>query len=289
MSSAGNRNAAGLVIGAALLMQSFDGQALVTVLPVAARDLSTTPVAISVSLTAYYVGAAVLLPISGWAADRFGARTIFIGSVLSFIACSIWCALANAPGELVLSRALLGAATAGLAPVGRLILVRGAVDARDRVRQLNNLTIPPMVGVLIAPPIAGLLASLDLWRWIFWINVPIGLAGVTMVLRFVPDVRESEIAPLDVLGAALSSVGLALAVYLIDQCAHRRLSADDLWLGAACLGCGIAYVRHARRASSPILDFRLFAIPTFRASVAGGAIFRISSGAEPVLLALLLS
>ncbi len=277
-----------LIVATALFMENLDGTVLATALPAMAIDLHEDPVALKLALTSYLLALAVFIPLSGWAADKFGARKVFRGAILVFTFGSILCGLSSSLLEVVLSRVVQGVGGAMMVPVGRLVILRTAPRA-ELVRALAWLTIPALIGPLIGPPLGGFIATYFHWRYIFWINVPIGALGVLLTSRFIPDLREVDVRPLDLRGAMLTGVGLSCLVFGFSVAgrgfAPPPVIALLLLTGFAAL---LAYTRHARRTSSPILDLDLLAIPTFRAAVFGGFLFRIGIGAMPFLLPLLL-
>ena len=277
-----------LIVATALFMENLDGTVLATALPAMAADLHEDPVALKLALTSYLLSLAVFIPLSGWAADRFGARKVFRAAIVVFTLGSIFCGLSFDLSSVVLSRVLQGLGGAMMVPVGRLVLLRTAPRS-ELVRAMAWLTIPALIGPLIGPPLGGFIATYFHWRYIFWINVPIGALGVALVTAFIPDLREPDVPPLDVKGAALSGIGLSCLVFGLTI-AGRGFAPWPIVLaligtGAAAL---LAYGRHARAAPHPIIDFRLLAAPTFRAAIFGGFLFRIGLGATPFLLPLLL-
>lgn len=277
-----------LIIATALFMEQLDGTVLATALPAMAADLHEDPVALKLALTSYLLSLAVFIPLSGWAADRFGARRVFRAAIGVFTLGSILCGFSNSLASIVAARVVQGLGGAMMVPVGRLVLLRTA-PRQELVRAMAWLTIPALVGPLIGPPLGGFLSTYFHWRYIFWINVPIGLLGAALTTRFIPDLYEETARPLDMVGAALSGAGLSLVVFgftiLGRGFAPPVVVAAIIALGATAL---YAYFRHARQADHPILDLALLRIPTFRAAIYGGFLFRIGLGAVPFLLPLLL-
>jgi len=277
-----------LIIATALFMEQLDGTVLATALPAMAADLHEDPVALKLALTSYLLSLAVFIPLSGWAADRFGARRVFRAAIIVFTFGSILCGLSNSLGAIVVFRIVQGLGGAMMTPVGRLLLLRTAAR-EDLVRAMAYLTIPALIGPMIGPPVGGFIATYFEWRYIFWINVPIGVLGVALVTRFIPDLREEWTPPLDIAGAILSGVGLSCLVFGFTIAgrgfAPTPVVAMIVAFGTAAL---FAYIRHAKRAPYPIVDLDLLRIPTFRAAVFGGFLFRIGLGATPFLLPLLL-
>lgn len=277
-----------LIIATALFMEQLDGTVLATALPAMAADLHEDPVSLKLALTSYLLSLAVFIPLSGWAADRFGARRVFRAAIVVFTFGSILCGLSDSLATIVAARIVQGLGGAMMTPVGRLVLLRTA--ARDElVRALAYLTIPALIGPMIGPPLGGFIATYFHWRYIFWINVPIGALGVMLVTRYIPDLREEWTPPLDLAGAILSGVGLSCLVFGFTIAGRGFAPAPVVALIVA-LGAGalFAYVRHAKRAPYPIVDLDLLQIQTFRAAVYGGFLFRIGLGATPFLLPLLL-
>ncbi len=277
-----------LIVATALFMEQLDGTVLATALPAMASDLHEDPVALKLALTSYLLSLAVFIPLSGWAADKFGARRVFRAAIAVFTVSSILCGFSHSLLEIVAARILQGLGGAMMVPVGRLVLLRTA-PRHELVRAMAWLAIPALIGPLIGPPLGGFLATFFDWRYIFWINVPIGLLGVVLTTRFIPDLKEEDVPPLDVKGAALSGVGLSCIVFGVTLLGRNFAPAP---LVAAIIGSGVvsllAYVRHARRAEYPIIDLSLLRIPTFKAAIYGGFLFRIGLGATPFLLPLLL-
>ena len=190
-----------LIVATALFMENLDGTVLATALPAMAVDLREDPVALKLALTSYLLALAVFIPLSGWAADKFGSRKVFRAAILVFTLGSILCGLSTTLLDVVLSRVAQGMGGAMMVPVGRLVILRTAPRA-ELVRALAWLTIPALVGPLIGPPLGGFIATYFHWRYIFWINVPIGALGVLLTSRYIPDLREEDVGPLDVRGAA---------------------------------------------------------------------------------------
>jgi EmrB/QacA subfamily drug resistance transporter len=277
-----------LIVSCALFMEAFDSTVLSTALPAIAQDFNESPIHLKLALTSYLLSIAVFLPASGWLADRFGARTIFRVAIAIFTLGSILCGFSTSIGSLVLFRILQGLGGAMLVPVGRLIVLK-SVPKHELVGALAWLTVPVLIGPVIGPPAGGFLTTYFHWRWIFWINVPVGVLGITLATLFVPDIREAVRTRFDGLGFVLSAIGLGC---FLSGATALGLGLMPPWLIAALVGGGalalVAYVVHSRRVAAPILDLSLFRIPTFAAAMIGGLLFRLGFGATPFLLPLLL-
>jgi EmrB/QacA subfamily drug resistance transporter len=276
-----------LIVACALFIENMDSTVLSTSLPVIAADLATNPIALKLALTTYLLSLAVFIPVSGWVADRFGARTTFMTAIGVFLLGSIGCAMSGSLGALVGARFLQGMGGAMMVPVGRLVLLR-SVPKSELVQALSWLTIPALVGPMVGPPLGGFITTYFDWRWIFLINLPIGVLGIGLAARFIPNIRE-DAPPLDWLGFVLAGGGLGAAVFGLSTLGGHlfpmRVAAAALVAGVAAL---VGYVVHARRRENALLDLRLLRLATYRAGVLGGSLFRIGIGASPFLLPLML-
>ena len=276
-----------LIVACALFIENMDSTAIATSLPAIAADLGTEPIALKLALTAYLLALAVFIPVSGWVADRFGARSTFMAAIAVFLLGSLACAASSSLEQMVAARFLQGMGGALMVPVGRLVLLR-TVPKNELVQALSWLTIPALVAPMIGPPLGGLISTYGDWRWIFLINLPMGLLGIVLARRYIPDLR-SPVEALDWRGFALSGLGLALALFGFSTLGRHLVSTS---LAASCLVLGLAamagYVWHARSHPHPLIDLNLFRHHTFRAGVLGGALFRIGIGATPFLLPLML-
>jgi len=277
-----------LIVAVALFMENMDSTVIATSLPAIARALDTNPLALKLAVTSYLLALAICIPASGWTADRFGARHIFRIAIGVFVLGSIGCALSRSLEEFVLARIVQGMGGAMMTPVGRLILVR-SIDKRLLVHAMSLVTIPALVGPICGPPLGGFITTYASWHWIFIINVPIGLAGLAMATRYIPDVRTERPAPFDFVGFIVSGLGIGGLAFGLSVMGLEFL---PIGVVAALLGVGAAsaaaYIVYARHKAAPILDLGLLKLPTFRASILGGFLFRLGIGALPFLLPLLL-
>jgi EmrB/QacA subfamily drug resistance transporter len=276
-----------LIVACALFMENLDSTVIATSLPAIARDMHEDPIALKLALTSYLLSLAVFIPASGWAADRYGARNVFRAAIGVFMVGSIACGFAVSLPDFVLYRIIQGMGGAMMVPVGRLVVLR-SVPKGEFISALSWFTIPALIGPILGPPIGGFITTYAHWRWIFFINVPIGLLGIALVTRYIGDIREENTPPLDRLGLVLLGIGLSGIVFGLAVLGQHLV---PLWLSGGITLTGFAfcaiYALHARRVAHPVLDLRLLALPTFRASVIGGSVFRIGVGATPFLLPLL--
>ena len=277
-----------LIVASALFMEQLDGTVLATALPKMAESFGVAPLNMNVALTSYLLSLAVFIPVSGTVADRFGSRTVFCSAIALFTFGSILCGLATSLPMMVASRILQGIGGAMMVPIGRIVLLRSVAKA-DIVSAMAWLMIPAQIGPILGPPVGGFLVTYLSWRWIFYINVPIGLLGIALALRFIGNVREPGKVGFDLPGLLFSGVSLSCLMFGLETVARGESSA---WAAAAIVTVGLVsgalYLRHARRHPKPVLDFKLMAVPTFSLSVLGGGLSRIAAGAIPFLLPMLL-
>ncbi len=277
-----------LIVASALFMEQLDGTVLATALPTMARTFGVMPLHMNVALTSYLLSLAVFIPASGKVADRFGSRTVFRAAIGLFTLGSMLCGQAETLPVLVGSRVLQGIGGAMMVPVGRLVLLR-STSKSELVAAMAWLMIPASIGPVLGPPVGGFIVTYLSWHWIFYINVPIGLLGMGLVTRYIEEVREPGAIALDGMGMVLSGVALACLMFGLEL-GSQGVGAR-VW-PAGLIGVGIVsaalYARHARGHPSPVLDFQLMRIPTFRISVLAGTLSRISAGSIPFLLPMML-
>ncbi len=287
MTSALRRNAIPLIVATALFMENLDATVLATSLPAIAKDLAANPIHLKLALTTYLLALAVFIPASGWMADRFGAKNVFRAAMVVFAAGSIACALSTGLWSLVGARILQGIGGAMMAPVGRLIVLR-TIPKSEVIGAIAWLTIPALVGPVLGPPLGGFITTYFDWRWIFWINIPVAVLGIGLITRFIPDVREKVSGSFDLTGFLLVGPGLSMFLTGVTLMGLELISSaavTAITLSGAALLAG--YIVYALRHPAPLIDLRLLKLPTFRAGVLGGFLFRAGLGAGPFLLPLL--
>ncbi|NLS02478.1 DHA2 family efflux MFS transporter permease subunit [Rhizobium sp. P32RR-XVIII] len=277
-----------LILAVALFMEQMDSTVIATALPAIANDLHVGPITLKLALTSYMVSLAVFIPVSGWMADRFGAKRIFRLAICVFVVGSLFCAFSSSLIEFVFARFLQGMGGAMMTPVARLVMVR-TTQKSDLVSAMALLTIPALVGPLAGPPLGGFITTYFSWHWIFLINVPVGVIGVWLATIFLPEVEATAPPKLDIIGFVLTALAAAGIVFGLSVVSLPALP-PVIGISATVVGliCGLLYVRHARRYPTPILNLDLFKNPTFRASTGGGMLFRICVGAMPFLTPLML-
>lgn len=277
------------IVGYALLMQMLDSTVVTTALPTMAADLGADPVRLNIVITSYLLAVAVFVPISGWAADRYGARRVFIAAIVLFTLSSLTCALSTTLTQLVLSRIVQGIGGAMMVPVGRIILLR-TIPKHDLLKAMAFLSMPALIGPMAGPPLGGFLVTYASWHWIFLINLPIGILGIWMILRFVRELpADHQARPLDWLGFVLSALCMATLVAGFESLGQGGPSiAVSATLIATGLISGALYYWHSQHHPDPILDLSLLKIHTFRVSTIAGNLCRFGVGAVPYLLALML-
>ena len=280
------RNIALLVAGT-FFMDNLDGTILTTAAPSIGRSLGVPSVAVGITITAYLLTLAVLIPLSGWITRRLGSRRVFLAAIAIFTLASVLCALSTSLPELTVMRVLQGIGGAMMVPVGRLAVLR-VTDRADLIRAIALLTWPALVAPVVAPLAGGFITTYFTWHWIFLINVPLGIVAFVAALRLVPTEERETPPPLDWVGLALTCTGLGSLVYLGSLLAERDpgVVATAGWaaVGFGLVGLAIA---HQLRTRHPLLDLRALRIETFRLSHAGGSLFRLTVNAVPFLLPLL--
>ncbi|MBB2791645.1 UNVERIFIED_ORG: EmrB/QacA subfamily drug resistance transporter [Rhizobium pisi] len=275
-----------MIVASAMLMENIDATVLATALPTMARDFAVSAPAMSIALTSYLLSLAIFIPASGRMADSFGSRTVFRAAIAVFVIGSILCALAPTLSFLVLARLLQGMGGAMMMPVGRLVLMR-SVARKDMVSAMSWLLVPALIGPIVGPPLGGFIVTYLDWRWIFYINVPVGIIGMIFVSIYIDEVKGKASGRFDTIGFVLSGISLGSLLFGFEMSSHAGEGAFSIFLIAIGLIFGIAYLRHARKHPSPIMDFSLMKVPSFGTSVIAGSLTRITQGAQPFLLPLL--
>lgn len=278
-----------LMVATAFLMEQLDSTILTTAIPDMARSLATTPVRLNLAVTAYVLTLAVFIPLSGWFADRFGARRIFVLALGLFTLSSALCGLAQSFAMLVATRVLQGLGGSMMTPVGRLILLR-SFPRSQLVSAMTYTTLPAILGPVIGPLLGGFLTTYASWRWIFYVNLPFGVAGMLLALRFLQEVpAEEPAARFDFAGFALFGCAVGLLQMGMEALGHPLFSevlTGAVFALAVLLLAVFAY--YARRVAVPVVDLSLFRQRSFSVGTLAGGICRIALNGTPFLLPLML-
>jgi EmrB/QacA subfamily drug resistance transporter len=276
-----------LIVGCAFFMEGLDSTMIAVSIPAMAKSLGESPLRLNLVITTYLLSLAVFIPVSGWIADRFGARRVFCAAVLIFAGGSALCGLATSLPMLVAMRVVQGFGGAMMTPVGRLILLRSFPRA-GLVSAMNWMTIPSMIGPMVGPIIGGVLTSYASWRWIFYLNIPIGLLGGALALRLLENFRAPAPARFDLVGFAVAGIGLFLLEFAIENVGRPMIPpvAGYAFFPLA-LAALLLYRRHARHFPTPVLDLDLLKIKTFNIGTIAGGVCRMGLDATPFLLPLM--
>jgi EmrB/QacA subfamily drug resistance transporter len=271
----------------AFFMQALDATILNTALPAIAQSLNRSPLAMQSAIISYTLTVAMLIPVSGWLADRFGTRKVFMTAVSLFTLGSLACALSSSLGELVVFRIIQGIGGAMMMPVARLALLR-AYPRSELLPVLNFVTMPGLVGPILGPMLGGVLVTWASWHWIFLINIPIGVAGLFYARKYMPDFTTPR-RKFDMSGFVLFGLSLVLFSSGMELFGEKLVAS---WLALTIIVCGIllmfAYIRHARRHPSPLISLPMFKTRTFSVGIAGNIASRLGTGCVPFLMPLML-
>ncbi len=286
--TSGRTRLTAVIVACAMFMQNLDSTVIATALPTMAKAFGADPVHMNVALTSYLLSLAVFIPASGWVADRFGSRTVFRAAIAVFTLGSILCGRADSLAFLVGARILQGIGGAMMVPVGRLVLLRTAAKT-ELVAAMAWLTVPALLGPVLGPPVGGFIVTYFSWRWIFDINIPIGILGIVLVSLFVEDVREPPRGRFDGIGLLLCGIALSGLMFGLET-AGRGVVPQSTTL--AMIGVGVVaiagYLLHAWNHPAPLLDLSLMRLPCFGVALSAMMLFRTGIGAIPFLLPLML-
>jgi EmrB/QacA subfamily drug resistance transporter len=275
------------LVAVAFFMGSLDTTILNTAVPAISAALHVAPLSMKSVLASYTLSLAVFIPISGWMADRFGTRRVFASAIGLFTLGSFLCGISSNIHLLVACRILQGCGGAMMVPVGRLTLVRTFAKS-ELIRAMSFVAIPGLVGPMLGPIAGGLIVGYFHWRFIFFVNIPIGLLGLLMVYMHLPDFREQRTPPLDIVGLILFGSGIALLSYVLEIFGEHTLGIREI-LGLLAIAVALlgGYLLHARAIAYPLLQLGLFRIRTFSAAVSGSFFTRLGIGGVPFLLPLM--
>jgi EmrB/QacA subfamily drug resistance transporter len=281
-----HRNTALLVAGC-FFMENLDGTIVTTAAPNIGESLHVEPTAVGLVITSYLLTLAVLIPLSGWLARRIGTRPIFLSAIAIFTVASLCCAASNDLTMLVAMRVFQGVGGAMMVPVGRTVVI-ARTEKQDLLRVMSYIVWPGLLSPVIAPLAGALITTYASWRWLFLINIPLGVIAFVAAWRLIPAGRSSTPPPLDWLGLLLTCGGLGGLTYT----AHLISEPGHPWGPVAALGAGsvvllVLATWHLLRTRHPLITLRTLREPTFRLSQSSGFLFWLVVGAAPFLLPLL--
>jgi EmrB/QacA subfamily drug resistance transporter len=276
-----------IVVACSFFMEQLDSTIITTAIPAMAKSLGTEPVRLSLAITSYILSLAVFIPISGWFADRFGSRRVFCAAIIVFTTGSALSGFAPSLPILVVTRVLQGMGGAMLSPVGRLILLR-SFPKEDLARAMAYVAIPALIGPTVGPVLGGFITTYFNWRWIFYVNIPVGLIGIILALRYTEDFRASTSSRFDLRGFVIVGVGLATLQFGFENVGRHVLPTWAIVASFAAAGVALSlFGWHVRGHPNPVLDLGLFQIRTFRIGTVAGGICRTGMNSVPFLLPLL--
>jgi len=276
-----------ILVATAFFMENLDGTVIATALPDMGKSFHVSPVDLNIGMTAYLLMLAVFIPISGWVADRIGARTVFVSAIAIFTVASILCGLSNGILTFTGARIFQGIGGAMMVPVGRLVVLR-TTEKHNLIDAITFITWPGLIAPVVGPPVGGFITTYASWHWIFFLNVPLGIVGMALSSLLIPNLKEDSVRPFDWIGFVLSATACVSFVYGMELVGRE----NELWKPTAAYliaGCvlGLFSVLHFLRSPAPLLSLDLLKIKTFAISLQGGSLFRIAISVSPFLLPLM--
>ena len=277
-----------LTVAGAFFMENLDGTVIATALPQMARSFGTSPINLSVGMTAYILALAVFIPISGWTADRFGSRSVFGAAIVVFTLTSLLCGASNGVWSFTAARVAQGIGGAMMVPVGRLVVLR-STEKQHLMRAMAYITWPGLAAPVIGPPVGGFITTYANWRWVFWLNLPLGVLALVLVAILFRNESGRQRRPFDAIGFVLSGIALPSLMNGLNLAARPQAQwgVTTAVLVGSLLFAALA-VRHFRRTDNPLVDLAALRLPTFSVTVWAGSLFRIAIGSIPFLVPLLL-
>jgi EmrB/QacA subfamily drug resistance transporter len=276
-----------LLVATAFFMEILDGTAITTALPQMAKSFGSNPVDLSMGMTAYLLTLAVFIPVSGWVADRLGPRTVFSVAIAWFTLASILCGSTNGLWQFTSARILQGIGGAMMVPVGRLVVLR-VTEKKDLMRAMSFLVWPALTAPILGPPVGGFITTYSSWRFIFFLNIPLGVIGIILALRWISNEREETDRRFDWLGFALAGTSCTAFMYGLELLGRQETNWSIAGLALVySVVAGWIGVRHLRNVEHPLIELSCLKAHTFSLSIWSGSLFRIAINATPFLLPLM--
>jgi EmrB/QacA subfamily drug resistance transporter len=287
LSPTSNSKTISILVATAFFMENLDGTVIATALPDMGKSFHVSPVDLNIGMTAYLLMLAVFIPISGWVADRIGARTVFVSAIAIFTVSSILCGLSSGIVTFTGARVIQGIGGAMMVPVGRLVVLR-TTEKHNLIDAITFITWPGLIAPVVGPPVGGFITTYASWHWIFFLNVPLGIVGMALSSMLIPNLKEDSVKPFDWLGFVLSASACVSFVYGMELVGREsaQWKPTAAYLISGCV-LGLFCVLHFRRTAAPLLNLGLLKIKTFAISLAGGSLFRIAISVTPFLLPLM--
>jgi EmrB/QacA subfamily drug resistance transporter len=276
------------VVSLAMFMEALDATVINTAIPSMAESLLVNPIDLKIALISYLLSLAIFIPISGWIADKFGIKRVFMGALIIFSVSSLWCGFSHNLIELVIARTIQGIGGALMLPIGRLIIVR-SFKRHELIITMSRVVMIGAFGLLLGPVFGGVISHYLTWRWIFWINIPVGIINIILAYIYLIEYKPKNVMPLDILGFVLFGAGLAGLTFgfsaLSESSMAISISLSIILIAILFLSL---YVKHSRKIKYPIVRTDLFQIRTFQVAILGNVFSRLGFGALPFLLPLML-
>jgi EmrB/QacA subfamily drug resistance transporter len=279
--------AVALLVAGSFFMENLDGTVIATALPQMAQSFRVSPVDLNLGMTAYLLTLAVFIPVSGWVADRLGPRQVFSSAIALFTVASVLCAVSNGLWQFTAARILQGIGGAMMVPVGRLVVLR-ITEKKDLMRSIAYITWPGLIAPVLGPPVGGFITTYSSWRWIFFLNVPLGVAGIVLAICWITGKADEAPRRFDWLGFFLTGVACTSFMYCLELLGRQNAawSLVALFFGIS-VAAGWMAIRHLRRTPHPLVDLSCLKVPTFAVTIWGGSLFRIAISVSPFLLPLM--
>lgn len=282
------RNIILLIVSFAMFMEAVDTTIINTAIPVMAHSLNVNPIDLKLALISYLLSLAIFIPISGWIADKYGIKKVFITAICVFTLSSAWCGFTQSLGELICARVIQGLGGSLTMPVGRLIILR-TFERHELIAKMSQVVMVAALGMMLGPLLGGIISYHFSWRWIFWVNIPAGILAIYLSHKRLPLMPCRQVPPLDKLGFVLFGSGLALLTFGLSILSESDIARSHtlvvLILAAILL---VAYIKHSRHKKHPIIKVELLQLRTFAVAVSSNLFARLSFGGTPFLLPLLL-